>query len=274
MKVYVSADMEGLAGVVTDAQLGEDGFDYERACELYTAEVLATIEGARAAGASEITVSDSHGNGQNLYVDRMPTGVRLVRSWPRSLGMMEGIDESFAGAILVGYHSGSHNPRGVRAHTLSSAVIHTLALNGRTICEAELSAYLAGSFSVPVLMISGDDALAAEIEDRLPGVETVVTKRAIAYHSAETSVPADVLPMLRLGAERAVARRAEIAPVVLEGEVVVDLTFKNHRPAEILDYLPVVERTGSHSIRHVAADIVAASRFLEFLLNYEPGLQP
>ncbi len=127
-----------MAGIVTDAQLGPDGFDWRHACDLYTNEVLAVIHELQDAGAKDITVSDSHGTGLNLRIDRMPPGVRLIQSWPRRLGMMEGIDESFDGAVLLGYHSGSHNPSGVRAHTMSSANVFDLALNGKLVCEAEL----------------------------------------------------------------------------------------------------------------------------------------
>ncbi|HIE72254.1 MAG TPA: hypothetical protein EYP98_19950, partial [Planctomycetes bacterium] len=163
VKIYISADMEGVAGVVTDAQLGPEGFAWRDACELYTEEVLAVIDELRSAGATDITVSDSHGTGLNLKIERMPAGVRLVQSWPRRLGMMEGIDASYDGAILLGYHAGSHNPRGVRAHTMSSANVFDVALNGAKVCEAELSGYIAAHFKVPILMLSGDDAICAEI---------------------------------------------------------------------------------------------------------------
>ena len=109
-KIYISADFEGITGVVTGEQLGPDGFEYARFREFMTGEVLAAIEGARAAGAGEILVSDSHGNGQNLLIDRFGEDVKIVRSWPRTLTMMEGIDDSFDGAIFIGYHAGTTNP--------------------------------------------------------------------------------------------------------------------------------------------------------------------
>ncbi len=188
--------------------------------------------------------------------------------------MMEGIDGSFDAAILLGYHTGAHNPAGVRAHTLSSACIHSLAINGSRVCEAELSAFIAGHFGVPVVMISGDDALMEEVRSALPRTEKVVTKRAIAYHSAETWSPADVLPLLRDGARRGVGLRDEIEPTAINGPATVSITFKNHRPAELLGYLAGVERTDAHSIEHQAGDILEASRFLEFVLGYRADLTP
>lgn len=274
MKIYISADMEGVAGVVHDAQLGPEGFDWERACDLYTDEVLAVIAELRELGAGDITVSDSHGTGLNLRIDRFPAGVRLVRAWPRRLGMMEGIDHSYDGAILLGYHSGSHNPRGVRAHTMSSANVFELSLNGRLVCEAELSAYLAGHFEVPVWMLSGDDAICDEIVGSMPNCEPAVVKHAISYHSADSLVPKDALEVLRGATRKAVARRKEIQPVALAGPVTMDLAFKNHRPTELLAYLPNVEQLDAHRVRFVGKDILEVSSFFEFALNYSPDLKP
>src|SRR5918996_631105 len=105
MKIFISADMEGVVGVVTNEQLGPQGFEYARFREFMTQEVNAAIEGAFAGGATQIVVSDSHGNGQNLLIEKLPKNILLVRSWPRPLLMMQGIDESFAGVIFIGYHA-------------------------------------------------------------------------------------------------------------------------------------------------------------------------
>lgn len=175
LKVYISADMEGLTGVVTGDQLGPSGFEYGRFRQVMTDEVLAAIDGARAAGATEILISDSHGNGENLLIDQLPDDVMVVRSWPRPLAMMEGIDGSFDAAIFIGYHASTTNPDGVRAHTMSSANLARVALNGVAVPEAVLNAAIAGHFGVPVAMISGDDAIVAEARSQvaalLPGVE-------------------------------------------------------------------------------------------------------
>ncbi len=164
LKVYISADMEGVAGVVTADQLGPPGFEYERFRGFMTDEVLAAIEGARSAGATEFLVSDSHGNGENLLIERFPKDVQIVRSWPRPLAMMQGIDASFGAVLFVGYHASTTNPEGVRAHTMSSAHLADLKLNGVSMPEAGLNAAIAGHFGVPVAMISGDDAIVKEAQ--------------------------------------------------------------------------------------------------------------
>ena len=274
LKVYVSADMEGVAGVVTGDQLGPPGFEYERFRGFMTNEVLAAIEGARAAGATEFLVSDSHGNGENLLIERFPKDVQIVRSWPRPLAMMEGVDGTFAAALFVGYHASTTNPQGVRAHTMSSAHLADLRLNGVSMPEAGVNAAIAGHFGVPVAMISGDDAIVKEAGALLGPVSSAVVKWSLGFHSARTLTPEAACDAIREAARRAIVERAGRKPYVVATPVTLDLRFKNYRPAEVLAYLPVVERTDAHAIRFRGKDILEVSRFLEFVNEYEPGLAP
>ena len=274
LKVYISADMEGVVGVVTGDQLGPSGFEYARARELMTAEVNAAIEGALAAGATEIVISDSHGNGQNLLLERLPRDVLLIRSWPRPLMMMEGIDASFDAAIFIGYHASTTNPAGVRAHTISSARLADIRLNGISVPEAGINAAIAGHFGVPVVMISGDDVIIEETGALLGDIEGAVVKEAISFHSAKTLMPEVALEMIREKVRAALQRLDDFQPYELETPITLDVRFKNYRPSEILAYLSIVERTDSHSIRFVGKDMVEVSKFLEFILTYEPSLAP
>src|SRR5689334_16166036 len=130
MKVYISVDMEGVAGVVTADQLVPGGFEYERFRHFMTDETLAAVRAAKEEGAGEIVVSDSHGNGENLLIEEFPKDVRIVRAWPRHGGMMAGLDKSFDVAMFVGYHASTTNPKGVRVHTFSSAHLAKVTLNG------------------------------------------------------------------------------------------------------------------------------------------------
>jgi len=168
LKVHISVDMEGIAGVVTADQLGPEGFEYERFREFMTKEALAAVAAAKEAGATEIVVADSHGNGESLLVEQFPADVKIVRSWPRKLEMMGGLDGTFAAAIFIGYHASTTNPTGVRAHTFSSATLTRVTLNGVEMSEGAWNAAIAGRFDVPVVMVSGDDAAIAEIRNYLP----------------------------------------------------------------------------------------------------------
>ncbi len=274
LRVYISADMEGLAGAVSPEQLGPSGFEYQRYREIMTAEVMAAIEGARAAGATEILVSDSHGNAQNILIDRLPDDVRLIRSWPRPLGMMQGIDETFDAVLFVGYHSGATNPAGVRAHTFSSANYYAVRLNGEPVPESVFNAAIAGHFGVPVVLITGDDVTVAELQAAVPGVEGAAVKEAISYHSADSMTPAAAQALIRRQAEAAVRNRARVSPYRLGGPVTLDLTFKNHRPAELLAFLPIVDRVDARTVRFVARDMVELAAFMAFVGGYESGLTP
>ena len=274
LKVYISADLEGIAGVVTGDQLGPTGFEYGRAREFMTGEVLATIAAAREAGATEIVVSDSHGNGESLLIDQFPDDVRIIRSWPRPLMMMEGIDSTFSAAILIGYHSGTTNPAGVRAHTISSANLAGVSLNGVTVPEAGISAAIAGRFGVPVVLISGDNVAVDEARRLLGDVEGAVVKRAISFHSASTMTPKAAQQLIRDRVKAALSRRSAFKPYVVRAPVQLDVVFKNYRPAEVLSYLPIVERTTAHSIRFTGRDIIEVSKFIEFIGTYEPGIAP
>lgn len=274
LKIYISADMEGVVGVVSGEQLGPQGFEYARFREFMTQEVNAAIQGAMAAGASEIVVSDSHGNGQNLLIEKLPNTVLVVRSWPRPLGMMQGIDETFDGAIFIGYHTATTNLEGVRAHTLSSARLADVRLKGVSVSEAGLNAAIAGHFNVPIIMVSGDDAVVKETTALLGNIEGAVVKWASGFHSAKTMTPEASYQLIREKAQRAVSRIREFKPYKLTAPIELDVRFKNYRPSEVLSYLSIVQRTDAHSIRFVGKDIIEISKFLTFINTYELNLEP
>jgi D-amino peptidase len=274
LKIYISADMEGITGVVTGEQLGPTGFEYARFREFMTQEVNAAIEAARAAGATDIVVSDSHGNGQNLLLEKLPRDILLIRSWPRPLMMMQGIDETFAGVIFIGYHTATTNSQGVRAHTISSARLADVRLKGVSVSEAGLNAAIAGQFNVPVIMVSGDDAVVKETQALLGNVEGAVVKWASGFHSAKTLMPEAGQQLIREKVKNAMARIKDFKPYKLAAPVQLDVRFKNYRPSEVLSYLSVVERVDAHTIRYVGKDMIDVAKFLEFIMTYEPGLEP
>jgi D-amino peptidase len=274
MRIYISVDMEGIAGVVTADQLLPAGFEYERFRVFMTDEVNAAIEGARAAGATEFVISDSHGNSQNLLIDKLPKDVLLVRGSPRPLSMMEGIDNSFAGAMFIGYHASTNNKSGVRAHTMSSALLTNISIDGISVPEAGFNAAIAGQFGVPVIMITGDDVIIKEAQALLGNIEGAAVKRAIGFHSAESMTPEAARDLIRRKAQDAVSRIGDFKPYKVRTPVQLDISFKNYRPSELLSYLSIVERTDSHSIRFMAKDMVEAQKFLEFVTSYQPDLAP
>jgi len=274
LKIYISVDMEGIAGVVTADQLGPTGFEYERFRRFMTNETLAAINAAKEAGATEIVVSDSHGNGESLLIDQFPKEVRIVRAWPRHGGMMAGLDPSFDAALFIGYHASTTNLRGVRAHTFSSAHLARVALNGNAVTEGEFNAAYAGSLAVPVIFASGDDAATEELRSRLGTLETVETKKSLGFHSAETLTPEASCEKIAAGVRNALSRLRDFKPYVVKTPVTLELTFKNYTPAEILSYLRSVQRIDSHTIRFVGKDMSEVGDFIEFVDNYNPDMTP
>lgn len=274
LKVYISADMEGVVGAVTGDQLGPGGFEYGRFRQLMTDEVNAAIEAAREMGATEILVSDSHGNGENLLIEQLPADIQLVRSWPRPLMMMEGVDETFDAALFIGYHASTSNPEGVRAHTISSANLTSVRINGVEMMEASINAAIAGDFGVPVVMISGDDATVAEARETIGDMEGAVVKWSYGFHSARTLMPEPANEVIRERVRAALGRLDDFEPYVMEGPVELEISFKNYMPAELMAYLPIVERVDSHTIRFVGADMTEVSRFIAFTTRYAVNVSP
>jgi len=274
MKIYISADMEGVAGVVTADQLTPTGFEYQRAREFMTAEVNAAIEAATAAGATEIVVSDSHGNAQNILIEKLPKNVTLVRGFPRPLMMMQGIDETFDGVIFLGYHASTTNTNGVRAHTISSARLTDIRLNDVSMTEGGINAAIAAHFNVPVIMVSGDDAAVKEVTTQVGEIEGAIVKWSYGFHSAKTMTPEASCALIRERVKSAMSRIKDFKPVKVKTPIQLDVQFKNYRPVEMLGYLSIIQRTNAHTIRFTGKDMIETSKFLEFILTYEPTLEP
>jgi D-amino peptidase len=276
LKVYISADMEGITGVASADQLGPPGFEYQQARQWMTGDVLAAIQGARDAGATEFVISDSHGNGESLLIDRLPNDVPItvVRSFPRPLAMMEGLDASFGAVLFVGYHASTSSVTGVRAHTISSALLTRIAINGTAMSEAAINAAIAADLGVPVVLITGDDAIVSESKQRFGAIEGVAVKRAIGFHSAATMTPEAGQAAIRQHAKAAIERRGEMRPYKMTRPLSLDVSFKNYRPVELLGYLPIIERIDSHTVRYMPRDMADVSKFIEFVTNYDPALTP
>ena len=274
IKVFLSVDMEGIGGVVTAEQLGPTGFEYARFREFMTAEALAAIDGARQGGATQFVVADSHGNEQNLLIERFPSDVTIIRGSPRPLGMMEGIDSTFSAAFFIGYHAATTNVRGVRAHTISSATFAAVRINGRASAESGLNAAIAGHFGVPVALISGDADAVAELKELAPSAEGAVVKQSISFHAAATMPPEASQALIRARARVAMDRLKEMKPYVVRGPVQLELTYKNYTPAEMMAYLPGVERVDAHTIRYTGRTIIDVSKFMGFATGYRSDLTP
>ena len=264
-KIYISVDMEGIAAIVNSPQTTSGQFDYERGRRLMTDEANAVIEGCLAAGAGTVVVSDSHGNAQNILPESLNEAALLIRSFPRPLLQMEGIDGTFDGVILLGYHPREGTPDANLSHTVWGTKFAEIRVNGKPVSEAIFNAAVAGHFQVPVIMVAGDQNVSREALETFGAVETVVTKQSLGWLAALSRHPRLVGDELRAKARQAVQRIKEFKPYTVTRPVRVEFAFKNIFDAETTAYLPWVKRTDGKTVQVEFNDILDANRFLTAL---------
>ena len=268
-KIFISVDMEGISGVVQPAQLAPGGFEYQSAREWMTGEVNAAIAGIRDAGAAEIVVCDSHGNGQNVLIDKVPEDVRIVRGFPRPLEMMQGIDESFAAAVFIGYHGSEWATGAVRGHTISSARLLGIKLNGMQVSEGIFNAALAGQFGVPIAFISGDRLAVEQLQKVIPAAEAAIVKEPYGYHSAMSVTPARGQAMIRDGVRRAVAKLGSLRPYRVTVPIELEVGFKLTIDAERAAFVPGLARSDAHNVKGSFKDMVEITKLLQVITSLE-----
>lgn len=262
MRVYISVDMEGIAGINHPGPTERKHDRYPAAVDLMIGETNAAIEGALAAGATDILVNDSHGDMYNLLPDRIHPRARVLQGQkPWSMVAGAGPGAGFDVALFVGYHARAGHPTGTIAHTYSDAPVET-RLDGRPTGEYGLNAVALGAWGVPVGLVAGDDALADEVEAWLPWAERVVVKRADGGRAAESVHPTAAADLVRSGAERAV-RRAEAGELELlrvGPPVVIEVDYARGVQADFAAIVPGAERLGDRSVRFSSDDPVLAYR--------------
>jgi D-amino peptidase len=269
-KIFISVDMEGITGVVQPSQLGPTGFEYSKAREWMTAEAKAAIEGARAAGATNFVVADSHGNAQSLLIDQLPEDVRIVRGFPRPLSLMQGIDATFGAAIFIGYHASEMTVDAVRGHTFSSAKLLGVTLNGTEVSEGLFNAAIAAHYGVPVLFVSGDRKAVEQMQSGIPGLTGAIVKEPLGYHSAITVTPARGQAMIRDGVRTALSQRSKVQPYSLRAPINLEIGFKLTLDAERAAFVPGLSRSGAHTVRGTYPDIIQVMHLIEVLTSLEP----
>ncbi len=261
MRIYVSVDMEGLAGVAHPRQVsfgdGVDRVDYERSRALMAGETNAAIAAAFEAGADDVVVNDSHWLMRNLRAEDLDERARLIIG-DKPLSMTQGIGETgdgaFDGAVFIGYHAGAGHERGVIAHTYSSATIQELRVNGVPHNEAALNAIRLGHHGVPVILVSGDDALAGEVEALLPWARRVVVKRGLGYGLADSLSPAAACAAIGEGMRDAIASLSEMDVPRPELPLRGELDFRLPAHAAWAAVLPGSERINGRTVGFQAAD--------------------
>lgn len=269
MRVYISVDMEGIAGVVhehqTDPTDPRHAAEYARSCRLMTGEANAAVEGALAAGATAVCVNDSHWLMRNLIADELHESAELISGGPKALSMVEGIDRGFDAAMLIGYHGRAGTRASVIDHTYTDRV-HEVRVNGRPMGELGLNAGIAGVFGVPVVMVSGDDTVAAEARDVLgDGVETVVVKQALSRYAARSVSPAEARRRIADGARRTLGRAH--TPFTFGGPVTIEVEFALTVHADMAELVPGSVRSDGRTVRYQHAEYREAFRAWRAMYN-------
>jgi D-amino peptidase len=269
MRVYISVDMEGIAGVVHEHQTDPTDVrfaaEYARSCRLMTGEANAAIEGALAAGAEGVVVNDSHWLMRNLLADELHPAAELMSGGPKALSMVEGIDDGFDALFFIGYHGRAGTARSTIDHTYTDR-IHEVRVNGAPMGEMGLNAAVAGCFGVPVALVSGDETVAAEARGTFgEHVETVVVKRAVSRHAARCLAPAEARRRIRAGAESALHRPHP--PYVARVPVTIETEFARTVHADMAELVPGSERTAARTVRYRHEDYREAFRAWRAMYN-------
>lgn len=255
LKVFISVDMEGITGVVTSEECSRSGMDYNYFRRLMTRETNAAVEGALAAGATEIWVRDSHGSARNILPDMLHEKALLLRDWSGGpKGMMEGIDETFDAVIFIGYHAKAGTPDAIIEHT-SSGSVTDMAVNGVSLPEAGYNALMAGHFNVPVVFVAGDKALCGQVQKLFGEVETVAVKKGIGY-AALNLHPEVAGAKITAGVEKALKQLAKYKPFKLQPPYTLVLKLKTEQQVYNGQFYPGAERTGEWELTYKSDSIM------------------
>lgn len=246
VNVYISADMEGVAGVATLDQIVPGGHGYPRAQQLMTEEVNAAVAGAFDAGAAAVLVNDSHGTQDNLLQVDLDPRCRLLLGAPKLHGMSAGLTPAHDVALYVGYHAAA-GEAGVLAHT-NSGLLGEVRLNGSVVSEAEINALLAGSLGVPVGLVTGDDVICLRAQCALPGVRTVEVKRACGFTAADSLSPTRARAAIRQAAADAVRESAQLRPPVMPDRLRLSIDLLSTTAAELMALIPGVHRAAPRTV--------------------------
>ena len=269
MKVYISCDMEGISGVVAWKQAEMGNEEYKRCQKLMTRELNAAIEGALAAGASEVLVNDSHGSMRNILIEELNPAAQLISGSPKPLSMMQGIDGSlFDAAFFIGYHAQAGTAYSVLDHTYSG-IVYQVSLNGRPMGETGLNAALAGYFGVPVVLVTGDKLLVEEATALLGTVKGVAVKESYGRYAAKCLVPEAVHNLIRQAAQSALGREGR-KPFVVEPPITLAVDFTSSAHLDMAELIPGSRRTSGRHIEYTHDDFLTVYKVWRAMLKLAP----
>ncbi|HEY8456721.1 MAG TPA: M55 family metallopeptidase [Actinopolymorphaceae bacterium] len=267
MRVLVSVDMEGVAGVVDPADVRPGEPEYERNRHLMTAEANAAIRGVLTYDSTaEVIVSDAHAQFRNLLPEKLDRRARLLRGKPKLGGMLAGIETGVDACVFVGYHGQAGKACSVLAHTVSSAVIADVRCNERSLGEIGLNVALAAHHGAVPVLVTGDDTVALEAADLAPGMRTVVVKRALGARAADSLHPGEACDRIEAEVSSALRDRESVKPLRFDGQVTLEVDVLTPAKAELAAfYVPGMQRPSGTTLRYVAPDFPTAHRVVSLI---------
>ncbi|MEU6534356.1 M55 family metallopeptidase [Streptomyces sp. NPDC047000] len=247
MRIYISADMEGVTGLVDRDDVQPGGRDYERGRRMMALDVNAAVRGAVAAGASDVLVNDAHGPMRNLLPEDLHPAARLIRGRPKQMGMLEGLVAAHDAMICVGYHARA-GALGVLSHSFMGHEIEDMWLDGRPVGETGLAQATAAAIGVPVVALTGDDVACAEATDWDPSITAVAVKYATDRFAAELRPEDDARQAIEDAVSAALAAPLAV-PEPAAGPAVLEVRWQSASVPATLAGLPGVTATDSRTVR-------------------------
>jgi D-amino peptidase len=256
MRVYISVDMEGVAGVVHSDQCRRGAGGYDEACDLMTAEGNAAALGAFAGGASEVLLNDSHGDMRNLRLERLDPRVQILSGNLKQFSMAEGLETGrFDLAFFVGYHGGAGTQNSILDHTYRSTVVSEIRVNGRACNEAALNALVAGHGGAAVALVTGDENACKQCKEQLCGIDTVTVKWAVGRLAARSLHPQEARARIRDAAERAVREADRFQPFAMDPPYRLEMDVVSTSMADAIGLMPGVLRPAPRTLTYEAPDV-------------------
>lgn len=265
MKVYISADMEGVASVCAPEEVNKFSPEYEQFADQMTFEVACACEGAFEAGATSVVVKDAHGTGRNIKHIKLPPGTTLIRGWSgHPYLMMQGIDSSFDASIMLGYHSRAGASGNPLAHTFSGSKIDKILLNGYPATEFQINAYISQSHEVPVVLLSGDDELCESAKKTHQNISTIHSFQGVG-NSVISRHPLDIADEIKRETILALKNRSE-CHTILPLKYTTEVTFKTPSLAYHASFFPGTEKKDSKTILFSHKSFFELMRFYKFTI--------
>jgi len=256
-KVFISADMEGIWGVVHADQTSPASPEYGPARRWMADDVNAVVAGLLEAGAGDIVVNDSHGSMRNIIADALHPKASLISGTPKPLSMMQGIDATFDAVVLVGYHARAGTAPAILDHTISGGTVRAIRVNGQELPEMGINGAIAGYYKVPVIMLTGDTETCSQARGLFgEGIVTAAVKEAAGRVAARMYPMEDARKRLKEAAKEALLKRDRIQPFRIAAPYTFDIEFNNSGQAELPLLLAGVKRTGARAVSFTATDYI------------------